>query len=145
MLRFLPTETVYEVAYRFDKRLKGEYRARDAWNILRLMFLKKPDDKLDKGFRGFRAIALLSVFSKWYTTFLVDLLHEEKKSIEWRNLHVGVERGVNCEHMQGPGDKYTAETLGMSGRRSDRLAARFLQIQHGLYGKLGREDCIRCG
>ena len=65
------------------------------------MFLKKPDARLEKGLRGFRAIALLSVFSKWYTTVLVDLLHEEKEPIEWMSLHVGAERGVNCEHMQG--------------------------------------------
>ena len=28
------------------------------------------------------------------------MLHEEKELIEWMNLHVGAERGVNCEHMQ---------------------------------------------
>ena len=44
---------------------------------------------------------LYCVFSKWYTTVLVDLLHEEKEPIEWMSLHVGAERGVNCEHMQG--------------------------------------------
>ena len=56
--------------------------------------------KLEKGLRGFRAIALLSVFSKWKNSVLVDLLHEEKETKEWRRLHVGAERGVNCEHMQ---------------------------------------------
>ena len=53
-----------------------------------------------KGLRGFRAIALLSVLSKWNTTVLVDLLHEEKEPVEWRRLHVGDEREVNCEHVQ---------------------------------------------
>ena len=43
--------------------------------------------------------SLLSVFSKWYTIVLVDLLHEEKDPNEW-SLHVAAERGVNCEHMQ---------------------------------------------
>ena len=61
----------------------------------------KPDARLDKGLRGFRAIGLLSVFSKWYTTVLVDLLHGEKEPIEWMSLHLGAERGVNWEHMQG--------------------------------------------
>ena len=28
------------------------------------------------------------------------MLHEEKEPVEWLNLHVGAERGVNCEHMQ---------------------------------------------
>ena len=50
--------------------------------------------------RGFCAITLLSVFSKWKTTVLVDMLHDEKKPSEWKRLHVGAERGVNCEHMQ---------------------------------------------
>ena len=72
----------------------------EGWKVLRLVFLKKPEAKLEKGLRGFRAIALLSVFSKWYTTVLVYLLHEEEEPIEWKSLHVGAERGVNCEHMQ---------------------------------------------
>ena len=100
MLQCLPTETVYEVAHWFEKRFKGDCRAPEAWTILRLVFLKKPDAKLEKGHRGFRAIALLSVLSKWYTTVLVDLLHEEKGPIGWRSLHVGVGRGVNGEQMQ---------------------------------------------
>ena len=35
-------------------------------NILRFVFLKKPDAKPEKGLRGFRAIALLCVFPEWY-------------------------------------------------------------------------------
>ena len=100
MLQCSPTETVYEVTHWFDKWLKGECRAPEAWKIPRLVFFKKPDAKLEKGLRGFRATALLSVFSKWYTTVLVDLLHEEQEPVEWRRPHVGAERGVNCEHMQ---------------------------------------------
>ena len=41
--------------------------------------------------RDFRAIALVSAFSKWYTTVLVDLLHEDEESIEWWSVHVGAE------------------------------------------------------
>ena len=36
--------------------------------------------------RGFRAIAILSLFSKCYTTISVDLLHEEKEPIEPRDV-----------------------------------------------------------
>ena len=61
---------------------------------------QKVDAKLEKGLYGFRAIALLSVFSKWYATVLVDMLHDEKEPSELKRLHVGAERGVNCEHMQ---------------------------------------------
>ena len=57
--------------------------------FLRLVLLNKPDVRLEKWLRGFRAIALLSVFSKWYTSVLVDLLHEEEEPIEWMRLHVG--------------------------------------------------------
>ena len=88
MLSRLPTEVIYEVTHWFQKRSQGECRAPEAWRILRLVFLKKPDARLEKGLCGFRAIALLSVFSKWYTTVLVDLLHEEKEPIEWMSLHV---------------------------------------------------------
>ena len=88
------TETDYEVAHWFDKR------APEAWKILRFVFLKKPNAKLEKGLRVFRAIALLSVFSKWYTTVVVDMLHDENEPSEWKLLHVGAERGVTCEHMQ---------------------------------------------
>ena len=100
-LSHLPTEVIYEVTHWFQKRFQGDCRAPEAWRSLRLVFLKKSDTRLEKGQRGFRAITLLSVFSKWYTTVLVDVLHEETEPIEWMSLHVGAERGVNCEHMQG--------------------------------------------
>ena len=104
-------ETVYEVSHWFHKRFKGECRAQEAWKVLRFVFLEKPNAKLERGLRGFRAIARLSVFSKWYTTVLVDLLREE-------NLHVAA----------APGDNYIPETLGVAGRPPDRSAARILQI-----------------
>ena len=49
MLQCLPTETVCEVAHWSDKRFKGECRAPEAWKVLRLVFRKKPDAKLEKG------------------------------------------------------------------------------------------------
>ena len=100
MLRRLPIAVIYEVAHWFQRRFRGISRAPEAWRILRLVFLKKPDAKLEKGTRGFRAIPLSSVFSKWYTAVLVDLLHEEQEPLEWMELHLGAERGVNCEYMQ---------------------------------------------
>ena len=33
-------------------------------------------------------------------TVPVNLLHEETDRIAWKSLHVGAERGINCEHMQ---------------------------------------------
>ena len=101
MLRRLPTVFIYEVTHWFQRRFLGTSSAPEAWRILRLVFLKKLDAEVEKGLRGFRAIALLSVFSKWSSTVWVDLLHEDKEPIEWMSLHVGAEKGVNCEHMQG--------------------------------------------
>ena len=80
-LQCLPTETVYEVTQWFDKRFRGECRAPEAWKILRFVCVNKPDAKLEEGLRGFRAIAIPSVFSKWYTTVLVDMLHDEKGAV----------------------------------------------------------------
>ena len=52
MLQCLPTETVYEVTHWFDNRFRGECRAPEARKILRLVFLKKPHAKLEKGLTG---------------------------------------------------------------------------------------------
>ena len=94
------------------------------------MLLKKPDAQLEKGPRGFRAIALLSVFSKWYTTVRVDVLH------------VGAQRGVNCEHMQAVVTSiFQRHWEWQEDRRTD-LQPGFLQIQHGIHGKFGRENGV---
>ena len=111
----LPIEALCKVTRWFAKRVLGECRARRLGVSCDCFFLTKPYAKLEKGIRGFRAIAPLSVFSKWCTTVLVDLLHEEKELVEWRNLHVGAVRvhaGVIYEH--------TAETLEwQEDRRTD--------------------------
>ena len=93
---------MYEVTQWSEKRFKGECHAIEAGKIPRLVSLKTPDARFEKELHGFRAIALLSVLSEWYTTVLVHLLHEEKEPIEWRSLHAGAERGVNCELIQAP-------------------------------------------
>ena len=49
MLNRLPTAVVYEVTHWFQRRFMGISRAPDVWRILRLVFLKKPDAKLEKG------------------------------------------------------------------------------------------------
>ena len=48
--------------------------------------------KLEKGLRGFRAIALMSVLAKWYAAVGVALLQGERELLEWKELHVGAER-----------------------------------------------------
>ena len=50
MLQCLPMETVYEGSHWFDRRFKEECQAPEAWKVLRLAFLKKPDAKPEKDF-----------------------------------------------------------------------------------------------
>ena len=52
MLQCLWMETVYEVTHWFEKRFRGECRAPEAWTLLRLVYLKKPDARLEKGPMG---------------------------------------------------------------------------------------------
>ena len=94
MLQELPMESVYEITLWFQKRFRGECWAPRAWKILRLVFLKKLDAKLENGIRGFRAFALMSVLAKWYAAGVVGLLHEEPEPIGWRSCML-VPRGVS--------------------------------------------------
>ena len=116
---------MYKVAHWFEKRFEGECSALEAWKILRFVFLKNLDAKLEKGVRGFCAIALMSVFTKWFSTALVDLLHEEKEPVDWR-LHVRAQRGVNREHMQ-------ALVTNIFQRRWEWQEDRRTALQPGLY------------
>ena len=68
----LPTEVIFVVTHWFQKRFQGESAE-----------LQRPGEFCT----WCSSRSLLSVFSKWYTTVLVDLLHEEKEPIEWMSLH----------------------------------------------------------
>ena len=50
---------VHEVTPWFNKRFKGDCCVTEEWKILHRVFLKKPNAKLGKALRGFRAVALL--------------------------------------------------------------------------------------
>ena len=63
-----------------------------------------------------------------YTAVLVDLLHEERETSEWRSLHVGAQRGVNCDDMLALAANIFSETLREVGRPSGGSAARIFQI-----------------
>ena len=83
------------------------------------------------------------MFSKWYTTVLVDMLHEEKEPIEWMSLHVGAERWVNCEHMQVLLTNLLQKHWErQENRRKDWEPGKF-RIQDDVHGKVGREDGVR--
>ena len=55
-------------------------RTPETWKIHRLVFLEKPNAKFERSLW----IALLSVFSEWFSTVLVELPHEKKEPIKWR-------------------------------------------------------------
>ena len=78
VVREIPMSCVCEITHRFNRRLKGLNTAPVAWKVLRLVFLKTPDKtpdaKLEKDIRGFRAIALMPVWAKWYCAVLVERL-----------------------------------------------------------------------
>ena len=124
----LPMETLFEVSHWFDKRFKTRMSGPEAWQVLRLVFLKKPDAKLEnQGLRGFRAITLLSLFSEWYATVLVDLLLEEKKPVEMEEFARGSrERRLRTHAI--PSYTYIPETWEwQEDRRTD--------LQPGFYRK----------
>ena len=66
------------------------------------------------------------MFSKRYATVVVDLPHEEKEPVE--EFARGSRERRQLRACASPGDEDTADTLGMGGRPSDRLAGRILQI-----------------
>ena len=75
----------------------------------------------------------------------MDLQHEEKEPIEWRSLHVGAERGVNCEHMQALVTNILQRDWEWQQDRRPDLQPGFYGNTTAFKGKLGREDGSRCG
>ena len=94
-LQWFLTETMYEVAHWFDKRFPMSMSGPRCVDNFTIGVFQEARCQAREG-----PTAVLSVFSQWYSTVLVGLRHEEKESVEWRRLHVGAERGMNCEHMQ---------------------------------------------
>ena len=68
----------------------------------------------------------MSGFSKWSTSVLVDMLHDEKEPSEWKRLHVGAERRENCEHMQ-------ASVMNMFQRHWEWQEDRRVDLQPGRF------------
>ena len=51
MCKTLFMESVHEVTHWFEKSVTGECRAPAAWTVLRVVFLRKLDAKLENGIR----------------------------------------------------------------------------------------------
>ena len=106
-------ETVFEITYVFGKGSRGKCRAFALWDFLRPVSLKKPNVKLDFG-------------TKWFAAVVVCLLQED---VEWRELHFGAERGLNCEHMQA--------LLGVAKGSEGGLGPRVLQALNNVLVQSG--------
>ena len=73
-----------------------------------MVFVEKSDAKLENGDlgreggggEGVRAVALMSVLAERHAAVMVGLLQEEREPIEFKELAVGAESRVNCQHMQ---------------------------------------------
>ena len=53
-----------------------------------MVFLRKPDAKLETGMKRFRPIALISVLAKWFAAVVVNLLQEGQDPVQWEDLNV---------------------------------------------------------
>ena len=69
----------------------------------------------------------MSALAKWHATVVVGLLHAEPEPTEWKELHVGAERGVNCEQMQTLLTNSGSEALGVAGGSTRCLSSAVLQ------------------
>ena len=87
--------------------------------------------------RGSRATA------KSYAAVVVGLLQEEPEPIEWKDLHVGAKRGVNCEHRQAWGIIHK-RNWEVAGGSEGGLDSQVLQIPDCVRGQLGHADCEGC-
>ena len=67
----------------------GTMESPSSWKVVKLVFLRKPDAAPAEGVRSYRAIALTSVMSKWYASYILLRLVKEKEPEKWKKLHIG--------------------------------------------------------
>ena len=79
--------------------------------------------------------ALTSVLAKCYAVVAVGLLHEEPEPIEWKELHVGAERCITCEHMHGVIDEYSTAAVEVAGRSARCQASGVLHVPDCVCGR----------
>ena len=89
MIKILPLEKIFPIVRCFQDRFMGQMDAPVSWKIVKLVFLRKQDAEPKKGIRSFRATALTSVMSKWYSSFVMMRMDKEKVT---QNLGLHMER-----------------------------------------------------
>ena len=58
MIKQLSLEMIFIFTKCFQERFMGHMEAPSLWKIVKLVFMRKPDAKPNKGIRNYRAIAL---------------------------------------------------------------------------------------
>ena len=71
-----------------------------SWRVVKLVFLRKPDAAPTRAIRSYKAIALMSVMSKWYASCILLRLEKEMEPEKWKKLHIGGLDGISCQHLQ---------------------------------------------
>ena len=102
MIEQLPLEKIEKITKCFQERCMGQMEAPSSWKIVKLVFMRKRDAEPKKGIRSCRALALTSVFSKWYASCIILRLEQERETTNWQKLHVGGLNGTSCQHLQVP-------------------------------------------
>ena len=100
MINALLLEKIYVVAKFFQQRFMGAMEAPNSWKIVKLVFLRKPEAEPRKGIKGYQAIALTSVMSKWYASCVMMLVEREPVPEVWNRLVVGGINNRSCQHLQ---------------------------------------------
>ena len=100
MIKILLLEKIYTIARCLQERLMDQMESSSSWNVVKLVFLKKPDAAPTDGIRSFRAINLTSVMSKWYVSCVLLRLEQAKEPGKLRSLHIGVVNGISCQHLR---------------------------------------------
>ena len=100
MFKQLPLEKIYVITRCFQERFMGEIETLSSWKVVKLVSLRKLVVEPKKGIRSYRAIALTSVFSKWYAPCIILRLEQEREPENWKKPHVGGLNGISCQHLQ---------------------------------------------
>ena len=96
MIKILRLEKIHTIPRCFQYRFTGQMDAPSSWKIVKLVFLWKPDAERKKGIRSYRAIALTSVMSWWYTPFVMMCMEKEKVPETWHRLRIGGINKITC-------------------------------------------------
>ena len=91
MIKKLPMEKIYTAARCFQELFMGQMESPSSWKVVKLVFLKKPEQSRLKGLGQGNRFDM----SKWHTR-----LEKEKEPEKMSRLHMGGVNGISCQHLQ---------------------------------------------